>query len=183
MLKTVYPVTERRSRSSTVWRLLTASVFLVGLVAMGSQAASVRGYVVPSASMAPTLAMGDRLAVQPRRFATGPRRGEIWLFRAPAKASPGQNVFVKRVIGLPGETVQIRNGQVVIDGNPLPEPYLKGTSGVSSPAVTLGANEYYVLGDNRPNSNDSHVWGPLGGSRFIGRAALRYWPVERMGGL
>ena len=180
MLRDAEGCPEIRARGARAWRLLTAAVALLGVVAAGSQAAGVRGYEVPSASMAPTLVTGDRVAIRVTRT---PRRGEVWAFRAPRAASPKEPIFVKRIVGLPGETVAIRGGKVLVNGSALAEPYLPGITSPDAPPVQLGPNQYFVLGDSRRNSNDSHVWGPLSGSRLVGKAVGRYWPLSRVGGL
>jgi signal peptidase I len=140
-------------------------------------ATSLRVYVIPSSSMAPALAPGDRIAVDVRPGSL-PKRGEIWVFTMPS-GSTG----LKRVVGLPGETVEVAGGRVLVDGAPLDEPYLSGPIAYTMPPVRLGPGEFFVLGDNRNNSHDSHAWGPLAARRLIGRAEYRYWPATRLGGL
>lgn len=151
-------------------------------VAAGSRAATQRVYLIPSNSMAPTLRPGDRMTVQghPGRV---PRQGEIWVLRAPPAASRLPAEFVKRVMGLPGETVEIREGVLWIDGRRIAEPYLTRPFTYSMPPRTLGAGEYFVLGDDRDASNDSHRWGPLPEQNFIGPVNYRIWPPRRIGGL
>lgn len=88
--------------------------------------------------------------------------------------------YIKRVVGLPGEQIRIRGGEVVVDGVPLQEPYV-ANQGAYSGAWRLGSDEYFVLGDNRGNSSDSHMWGTLPEENIIGRAWLCYWPPEDWG--
>lgn len=102
-----------------------------------------------------------------------PRRGDVIVFRAPNR--PRED-YIKRVVGLPGERVEIRRGQVLINGRPLKEPYETRRYTGSAPAVTLGPDQVYVLGDNRPNSNDSRSFGPLSTDQIVGKALLCYWP-------
>jgi len=102
-----------------------------------------------------------------------PRRGDIIVFRAPNQSKKD---YIKRVIGLPGETVEIRRGQVLINGRTLNEPYETRRYTGSAPTVTLGPDQVYVMGDNRPNSNDSRSFGPLSIDRIVGKALLCYWP-------
>jgi len=107
-----------------------------------------------------------------------PRRGEIVVFEYPRDTSRD---FIKRVIGLPGETVEIRGGQVWINGLPLDEPYLTAAARSqmgNMPPTIVPANTVFVLGDNRGNSSDSRSWGPLPLDRIIGRAWVTYWPWE-----
>lgn len=141
-----------------------------------SYATSLRLYMVPSASMAPTLMPGDRIAVEtlpPSR----PARGELWIFN-----SPRGPLFVKRVVGLPGETIEVAAGKVKIDGKPLDEPYLTSPTSYTLAPVHLAADEYFMLGDSRAVSNDSHLIGPVPRSEFIGRVRYRVWPTQRMTG-
>ncbi len=89
--------------------------------------------------------------------------------------------FIKRVIGLPGETVQVRRGQVFIDGQPLDEPYRPRMGSYDAGPIVLGPDEVYVLGDNRNYSSDSHAWGPLPMKNIIGKALISYWPPQHWG--
>ena len=104
-----------------------------------------------------------------------PKRGEIVVFEYPLE--PGRD-FVKRVIGLPGETVAIEAGSILIDGDVLEEPYIvnKGQHYMSPILVPEGS--YFVVGDNRENSSDSRFWGPVDMTNIIGKVSLRYWPFE-----
>lgn len=110
-----------------------------------------------------------------------PRRGDIVVFEYPRDTSRD---FIKRVIGLPGETVEIRNHQVLINGVPLEEPYLTESAGAQmsnmSP-VRVPADAVFVMGDNRGNSSDSRNWGSLPLDRIVGRAWFSYWPREYWG--
>jgi signal peptidase I len=107
-----------------------------------------------------------------------PRRGEVVVFRYPR--DPRRD-FVKRVVGLPGERVEIRNGVVYINGSPLEEPYVTIRSPGSTNPVRLGPEQYYVLGDNRRSSNDSRDWGPVPLDYIIGKVWVSYWPPSRLG--
>jgi signal peptidase I len=140
-------------------------------------ATSIKVYLVPSKSMSPTLAPGDRICVDTRRGFT-PKRGELWVL-----STPKGWTAVKRVIGLPGETLEVAGGKVLIDGHAPAEPYLAGPISYTMPPVRLEAGQFFVLGDSRNASNDSHVWGPLEGGRLIGRVDFRPWPPSRIGGL
>lgn len=86
--------------------------------------------------------------------------------------------YIKRVIGLPGETVEVRQGQVYVNGQLLQEPWNPNQASYSRESITLDANQYYVLGDNRNNSSDSHTWGPIGEEQLIGKAWISYWPPD-----
>jgi signal peptidase I len=141
-----------------------------------------RAYMVPSASMAPTIKAGDRIAVETTPAAL-PKRGEIWVFTAPPAARMGNAEIIKRVIGLPGETIEVTSGGVLINGKPLAEPYLASPTPYMMAPVTLADDEYFLLGDSRGTSHDSHIWGPLPSSFLIGPVKARVWPVSRIGPL
>jgi len=107
-----------------------------------------------------------------------PKRGDVVVFDAPDRP-PGQSKdYVKRVIGLPGETIQLSAGQLLIDGQPVDEPYGTRRNTRSAQPLTLGPDELFVMGDNRPNSSDSRTWGALSMDRVVGKAVISYWPPE-----
>lgn len=145
-----------------------------------------QAYSIPSPSMVPTLAVGDRVLVL--RINTDPGRGDIVVFDRPAndpKTSPDDpDVLIKRVIGLPGETVESRDGKVYVDGKRLVESYLDSdvTTIISSPIV-VPDGEILVLGDNRSQSFDGRYFGTISKDLIVGRAIARIWPVSRLGGL
>ena len=105
-----------------------------------------------------------------------PHRGEIIVFRFPGDESKD---FVKRVIGVPGDTVQITKGQVLINGRQLDEPYVTNHDRRDMALVTVTEGSYFVLGDNRRRSDDSRGWGLVPADNVIGRAWLTYWPLDR----
>ena len=107
-----------------------------------------------------------------------PKRGDVIVFRYPR--NPRRD-YIKRVIGLPGETMEIRRGVVYINGKPLAEPYRLNHATYNTGPITLGPDEIYVLGDNRPNSSDSHAWGPLKEKYIIGKAIVSYFPPKYWG--
>ncbi len=85
--------------------------------------------------------------------------------------------FIKRVIGLPGDIINVTDTSVIVDGRTLQEPYVSDTSNFGNDTWKLGPNQFFVMGDNRPNSLDSRTWGPLDRSYIIGKAVVVYWPV------
>ncbi len=141
-----------------------------------------RLYMIPSNSMAPTIRAGDRIGVDARP-GSRPKRSEIWVFYMPRASVQSPNMGIKRVVGLPGETVEVAGGKVLVNGRALVEPYLSVPIGYTMPPLLLGPDEFFVLGDSRNGSHDSHIWGPLPGDHFVGPATLRVWPVGRIGGL
>lgn len=109
----------------------------------------------------------------------GPQRGDVIVFEPPNR--PGED-YVKRIIGLPGERIEIRAGQVYINGMPLAEPFKPSPGSYTMPnPVVVPEGQVFVLGDNRNNSNDSHNWGTLPMENIVGRAWLSYWPPNEWG--
>jgi signal peptidase I len=142
-------------------------------------------FSIPSASMVPTLEIGDRVVVS--KLNKDPGRGDIVVFDRPANdpAGPGEpDVLIKRVIGLPGETVSARDGKVYVDGKPLREAYLpKGVETDIASPITVPPGDMLVMGDNRMISQDGRYFGPVSQKLIVGRAILRIWPLSRFGSL
>ncbi len=136
-------------------------------------------YEVQSISMEPTLREGQYLIVSKIAYwFHGPERGDIIVLDPPNERS--EIPYIKRVIGLPGEKVEVRDGRVWVNGIALNEPYISGPPTYNENRI-LGDNEYLVLGDNRNNSSDSHIWGVLPRENIIGKSIFRYWPPEKWG--
>lgn len=104
-----------------------------------------------------------------------PRRGDVVIFEYPRDISRD---FIKRVVGLPGETVEVIGGQVYINGQLMPEPFGPNPGSYDAPPITVGPDEVYVMGDNRNNSSDSHIWGTLPQKLILGKALASYWPPQ-----
>ena len=141
-------------------------------------------FVVDGESMHPTFENADYLIVDELtyHFET-PQRGDVIVFRYPGDPSI---FYIKRIIGLPGETVHITKGTVMITKTngtqlTLTEPYAVVDDATYSGTTTLGAGQYFVMGDNRPESSDSRVWGPLPAQNIIGRVYLRLLPANEIG--
>jgi signal peptidase I len=150
----------------------TLVIFVVIAVLMNLLTAR---FIVDGPSMHPNFATGQYVIVNRLAYLTGePRRGDIAVLQSPE--DPGTDL-IKRIIGLPGETVAIHDGLVFINGTPLSEPYLNAPPNYQG-EWSLSAVEYFVLGDNRTNSRDSHNFGPLPREALIGRAAAIYWPPQ-----
>jgi signal peptidase I len=147
----------------------------------------IQTFSIPSASMYPTLKVKDRLLVEKLAYQyRDVRRGEIIVFKTPKSVQVRNNDkiedFVKRVVGLPGETVEIKSNQVLINGKPLNEPYLpKGILTTGDQRVVVPIDQYFVMGDNRGDSFDSRGWGTVPRSLIVGRVLFRVYPVTRMG--
>jgi len=151
--------------------LLTLIIFLVLNTLTGR-------FQVRGSSMEPTLHDGQYLVVSKLAYwLQAPKRGDIIVFRPPNGLSDD---YIKRIVGLPGEQIRIREGEVLVDGAPLREPYVV-KQGVYSGVWKMGSDEYFVLGDNRGNSSDSHMWGTLPRENIIGKAWVCYWPPEAWG--
>jgi signal peptidase I len=158
-----------------------------------------QAYYIPSASMTPQLAVNDRVLVSKLAYDLhDPHRGDIVVFDAPPGLpaipdrssalirfirhlfQPSTQEYIKRVVALPGEKVEAREGRIIIDGKRLVEPYLpRGTVTQDFSARVVPAHQLWVMGDNRGNSEDSRVFGPIRRASVVGRAVVRVWPVQR----
>ena len=142
-------------------------------------------------SMDPNLQTGEYLLTEKLSYRFGePQRGEVIVFRAPLSACIDTGCdYIKRVIGLPGETVKVAQGKIWINGQPLDESqYLSaqvitnaGAYTAGEREITLGQDQYFVCGDNRAGSSDSRTWGPIERKAIIGRAFFSYWPTATFG--
>ena len=188
----------------------TAAFFAVTI-----QAYAVKPYRIPSPSMEPTLKPGQRILVDRFSHLLGsdPAIGDITVFKPPEGAvtsqcgAPGEgpfytgaashrscdhptaaradSTFVKRVVGLPGDTIAVRHGHVIRNGRPADEPFARSCAGAACnlAAITVPRGYYFLMGDNRGNSDDSRFWGPVPRDWIIGEAIVSYWPPDRIGGL
>lgn len=141
-----------------------------------------QAFYIPSESMVPTLKIHDRVLVNKLSYKLHPvHRGDIVVFKAPPHADPGIDDLVKRVVGLPNETVSGHDGHVYVNHRLLKEPYLPAGSYTSdfAPKV-IPEDSYWVMGDNRGNSKDSRSFGFIPKSHIVGRVFLRIWPVTRV---
>lgn len=159
-------------------RLAFAEQVLLGLLIAAALLLFVtQGYCVSGTCMEPHLYTGERILTYKLAYAWhGPRRGDIIVFLYPRDT---HQIFVKRVIGLPGDTISIRAGQVYIDNKPLSEPYRVNPAHGNMAAQFVPRGEYFVMGDNRDFSDDSRFWGDLPRQDIIGRALACYWPPVR----
>ncbi|MFY9173736.1 MAG: signal peptidase I [Peptococcia bacterium] len=136
--------------------------------------------IVPSSSMEPSIIPGDRLFVQKitHHFA-GLQRGEVVVFSPPARSGL-QDDLIKRVIALPGDTVEIKEGKLFLNGEPQEEPYILEPINYEMELKKVPEGCIFVLGDNRNYSSDSHVWEFADISSVKGKAWVTYWPLERI---
>lgn len=138
----------------------------------------VQGYRVFGSCMEPNLNTGERLLGSKLALWGGIHRGDVVVFRPPHKPN---SAFIKRIIGLPGEVIEIRNNRVYVNNRELNEPYLRRAWHDERAPERIPADQVYVLGDNRDNSNDSRIWGELPVASIQAKAWFRYWPPERIG--
>lgn len=174
-----------RSTNPVVEGLQTLGLSVV--LALGIRTFVAEARYIPSGSMEPTLEINDRLVVEKISYHFNPpERGDIIVFWPPDSLFPeGQrrDAFIKRVIGLPGDTVEVNGGIVFINGEPLEENYIKASPDYTWGPETVPEGSYVVLGDNRNSSYDSHSWGFVPQENIIGKAVVRFWPPSRIGGL
>ncbi len=142
--------------------------------------------VIPSESMLPTIKIGDRLIIDKIFYeikgSKDVQRGDIVVFDPPPAARSNDGIpFIKRVIGLPGETVSVKKGTVYINGEPLNEPYILEEPAGDFKPYTVPGEMLFVMGDNRNRSNDSRYWGPVPLQNIIGKAEFRYFPFNDIG--
>ena len=169
-------------RPRTIWRSL-AEIGVMLLIVLGLWNFLTADAEMSGTSMAPGLAVGQRiLASRITYVLLPPERGDVVVLNDPLGSS---NLLVRRVIGLPGERLELRGRQVLINGLPLNEDYLGNPLTVSdnltsTSQVQLQPDEYYLLGDNRLSINDSRSWGPIKAENIAGRAWLSYWPPENI---
>ncbi len=158
--------------------LLQAEQAVLGvLIALALTLFVVQGFCVSGACMEPHLYTGERVLAWKLAYAVQePKRGDIVIFHYPR--DPRQ-IYVKRIVGLPGETVSMRAGQVLVDNKTLPEPYRVRAAHGDMAARFIPHDQYFVMGDNRDVSDDSRYWGDLPRARIIGRAVASYWPLRQ----
>ncbi len=139
-------------------------------------------FYVGSESMVPTLKVWDRVLINKLAYDVGePERGDIVLFE---NQEGGKEPLIKRVVGLPGDTVEVRNGGLVLNGEPQAEPYVNESSRGRQPPYDprrVPENHYFMMGDNRVRSHDSRYFGPVPEEDLIGEALVRFWPPGRVG--
>ncbi len=170
------PAAQRPSRGWAVLRELLLSVAIVAVIFVGTREVA-QGREVLGPSMQPTFHQGQRIFIT-KYLVGSPAHGDVVVFKPPVQ-SPDD--YIKRVIGVPGDHVVVAHGTVSVNGQTLAEGYVHGQTtscGGQYCDVTLGADQYFVLGDNRGNSADSRFWGPVNGANIKGKAWLRFYPLD-----
>jgi len=184
------------NKTKTVIREWVESILIAFILAMAIRTFVVQAFKIPTGSMRPTLIEGDRILVN--KFIYGakipftsfrlpalrvPKRGDVIVFIYPQDT---RRDFIKRLVAGPGETVEIKNGVVYINGQPLEESlfgryyYNRGSYGKEGEKIVVPADSYYVLGDNSGSSQDSRYWGFVPKKYLLGKAFLIYWPLNRI---
>lgn len=161
-------------KARTVFSLSAQAVLLVAIAG----AFFLRTPQVDGLSMEPRVHAGEFVLINTLAYRLGTiRRGDVVAFRHDA---PNPETYIKRIVGLPGERVEVRDGVVTVDGHALMEPYVQFPDRRSAPPVNVPAHAYYVLGDNRSDSDDSRNWGVVHDTDIVGKAILGIWPPRRV---
>jgi signal peptidase I len=200
----------RTARRKPLFELAFTVAFAI-LLALAVQAYAVKPYRIPSESMEPTLDIGQRVLVNrlSTRLGDDPGPGDIVVFHPPtsvanagdqceaaavrregkacpkAGSAPADTTFIKRVVAVPGDRLKVIDGVPVVNGRRVEGDWetIPCATCDFPTAITVPADEYFVMGDNRPDSDDSRFWGPVPRDWIIGEALLTYWPPDRIGGL
>lgn len=188
--------TPKKARTKSALREYTEAIIIALLLALFIRTFIIQAFKIPTGSMEPTLLVGDYILVTKFSYGVkfmgrtvielaGPRRGDIIVFRYPPEPSKD---YIKRVIGVPGDTVSIKNKQVLVNGEPLKEPYAVHRQSYvmsqgASPRDNFGPRKVpkghlFVMGDNRDNSHDSRFWGFVPFDLLRGKAFIIYWSWE-----
>ena len=167
-------------KSAVEWVAIIGGAFLAALLI---KTFLLQAFFIPSASMETTLMKGDRVLVNKLSYDLHDlNRGDIVVFeRPPGEEDQQIHDLIKRAIGLPGDTIEARDGRIYIDDKPLDEPYLEpGTITDRLERQTVPEGQVFVMGDNRGDSKDSRFFGPIDQSLIVGRAFIRVWPPSRI---
>jgi signal peptidase I len=169
---------ERAARRRWPWRPVWDTGFRALLLFFIVQTWVLQGYKVFGSCMEPNLCTGERLLGSKLALIGGVHRGDVVVFRPPHKPD---TAFIKRIVGLPGEVIEIRNNRVYVNNHELREPYLHRQWHDDRAPERVAPDKVFVMGDNRDNSNDSRMWGELPIENIQAKAWLRYWPPKRVG--
>lgn len=158
------------------------SFIVAGILAILIITYVARSFYIPSESMLPTLKVNDYILVNRFVYKMAlPSRGEIIVFHPPHVKDPANTDFIKRVVALENDVVEVSDGVLYLNGIPQNEPFIKEPIDADFPAYRVPKGHVFVMGDNRNNSDDSRYWGPLPLENIVGKAFVIFWPVSRMG--
>ncbi|MBF2057050.1 MAG: signal peptidase I [Cyanobacterium sp. T60_A2020_053] len=178
------PTDKTPPEGENVIKEVVQTIILALFLSFGIRTFVAEARYIPSSSMEPTLQINDKLIIEKMtyRFRT-PKREEIIVFNATeALQKEGFNsAFIKRVIGIPGDEVMVKDRVVTVNGKVVEEDYIKEAPSYNFGPVVVPPDNYLVLGDNRNNSYDSHMWGYVPKDKIVGRALVRFWPPNRLG--
>ncbi len=174
----------RVEEKESIWELIRFALMIL-VIAVGVRVYIAQPFVVSGSSMVPTFQDKNYLIIDEISYRfKDPNRGDVVIFHPPGQ--PKGIYYIKRIIGLPGDTVTIKNDTVSISNAAHPEGFTLTEPYVSAPTTTIitktvGQNEYFVMGDNRPFSSDSRYWGLLPRENIVGRALVRLFPLKEIG--
>ncbi len=176
------PQAKPRLQLPTFWDEIVYTVIFVVVVTVLFDMAIPRS-LIDGGSMEPSFYDRDRLIVSRLHYLVGtPQRGDVVVFNS-LQDRDNQDMLIKRVIGIPGDTVDIRDRQLYVNGEQQTEPYIAAEDcrlRCGDRTWNLAAGEYFVMGDNRNHSNDSRAFGPVPLDHIVGRAVIRFWPLSRI---
>ena len=174
------PDAEDNAKKLSSLREIIESIVIAVILAVVIRMFIIEPFYIPSGSMEPTLLINDRIIVSKvSYYFNEPERGDIVVFKYPK--DPERN-FVKRLIGKPGEVIELRDSKLYVDGKQVAQNFLP--PGLEYPdygPIKVPEGQYFMLGDNRNNSEDSRYWGTLPEENIIGKAVVIYWPLNRIG--
>ncbi len=184
--KTVDQLTPKPNQhEENPWVETLKTFALSAVLALGIRTFVAEARYIPSGSMLPTLQINDRLIIDKVSYHFSQvKRGDIVVFNpTEVLRQKFKDAFIKRVIGLPGDTVEVRRGTVFVNGEALSENYIAAEPDYVYGPEIVPEDQYLVLGDNRNNSYDSHYWGFVPRDLIVGKAVVRFWPPQRLGQL
>jgi len=163
----------------TLFREILGTILLAIVIVILLQT-TVQKYGVVGYCMEPSLQDGQQLLINKVvYYFHEPERGDVIILHPPPPYSPKSTPFIKRIVALPGDTVEVKDEVVYINGTELHEPYVKDSPNYTFNLTKVPENNYFVLGDNRNNADDSHIWGTVPRQNIIGKAWLSVWPPEK----